>query len=71
MSPFLLLFLGNFLSLNYVFTEVASIMGEFSIIASLSRKSVHWLMFDIDLHQLLGADEVNGDVRVAGHYHTW
>jgi hypothetical protein len=30
MSPFLLVFLGNFLPLNYVFSEVASIMGEFS-----------------------------------------
>lgn len=31
--------------------------------------SVHWLMFEIDLHPLLGADEVREDVLVAGHYH--
>lgn len=27
-------------------------------------------MYDTDLHLLLGADEVGGDVMVAGHYHT-
>jgi len=26
-------------------------------------------MFDIDLHPLLGADEVREDALVAGHYH--
>jgi hypothetical protein len=27
-------------------------------------------MYDTDLHLLLGADEVGGDVMVAGHYHA-
>jgi hypothetical protein len=30
--------------------------------------NVHWLMYDIDLHPLLGADEVRGYFMVAGHY---
>jgi hypothetical protein len=33
------------------------------------NSAVHWR--DIDLHPLLGADEVSWDVTVAGDYHTY
>jgi hypothetical protein len=36
---------------------------------SCDRNSEHWLMFDIDLHPLLGADEVSGDLMVGCQYH--
>jgi hypothetical protein len=36
---------------------------------SCDRNSEHWLMFDIDLHPLLGADEVSGDLIFGGQYH--
>ncbi len=35
---------------------------------SCDRNSIHWLMFDINCHQLLAADEVIGNVVVHGSW---
>jgi hypothetical protein len=37
---------------------------------SCDRNSIHWLMFDINFHQLLAADEVIGNVVVMNMHMT-
>ncbi len=80
-SPFLFLFV-SFVPLSYqgswVFyfsflssIELMSIMGMFSCYCrSCCRNSVRWLVFEINLHQLLamGTNEVSGDVMMCGQY---
>jgi hypothetical protein len=46
-------------------------MAEFSYYCwSGDNQSVHWLVDKIDLHPLLGADEISGDIMIFGQYHT-
>jgi hypothetical protein len=42
------------------------VFGHLTATVVKNRNSVYWLMDDIDLHSLPGADEVSGDVVVAG-----
>jgi hypothetical protein len=47
-------------------------MAEFSYYCwSGDNQSVHWLVDKIDLHPLLGADEISGDIMIFGLYHTF
>jgi hypothetical protein len=47
-------------------------MAEFSYYCwSGDNQSVHWLVDKIDLHPLLGADEISGDIMIFGQYHTF
>jgi hypothetical protein len=56
------------------FAELASIMAEVFCHFQASchcwsdRNSVGWLMNDVDLQPLLGAEEIGGDLVVSGHY---
>ncbi len=52
------------------FVALASIMAEPSCYC-WSFHSAHWLMYDIESHPLLGADDVSGSFMGAGYYHTW
>jgi hypothetical protein len=46
-------------------------MAEFSYYCwSGDNQSVHWLVDKTDLHPLLGADEISGDIMIFGQYHT-
>jgi hypothetical protein len=54
------------------FFELASIIAESSCYCQSSDKnSVCRSFYDIHLQTPLGADEVNGDFVVTGHYHTF
>ncbi len=54
----------------FLLLELASTMAESSFYCwYFDRISVYWLVFDINLHQLLGIDEVRGDVMVGHQCH--
>ncbi len=65
-SPFVwvpIFFTGFLLfSFSFMLVELVSIMSEFSHFSTCDKKSVCWLMFDINLHPLPGIDEVSWDV---------
>ncbi len=67
---FLLAFL-NLLVLVLGSVDVASIMTEFCCCCqSHNRNSVCWLMFDVDLHPLQGADKFTADGMLIWSIHT-
>jgi hypothetical protein len=52
------------------FVELATPWLSLSMTSSLVQKLSIWLLYDIDLHPLLGADEGIGDTMVADHHCT-
>ncbi len=66
-----LFFLVSFLPASHLcFVYLASIVAESCCYCqSCERKSVCWLVSDIDLHPVLGGDGVTGGVMINDHYY--
>jgi hypothetical protein len=73
--PFLCLsFLSSLVSsrvfqgLSFSFRFFLGMTEFYHYCQSCDRNSIHWLMFDINFHQLLAADEVIGNVVICGSW---
>jgi hypothetical protein len=72
-SSFLFLLFSQFLWSSpslLCFVELATPWLSLPMTSSLVQKLGIWLLYDIDLHPLLGADEGIGDTMVADHHCT-